>query len=239
MRLKPVSLFIASFLLLASLAMAQSQTSGWAGYVTSFQSDKSHWGFVFDGQLRSSDQFEYLQQFVLRPGVSYKLNDKFTGAVGYAYVSNRVVIDGETDRIDEHRAWEQMIFKHKIGRVSMSHRLRVEQRWISTLAAPDDYQAQQRFRYFLRGVIPFTNQEKFTKGFYAAVQDEVMFNYVNKEVTNNSFFDQNRAYAGLGYRFNSKFDLETGYMNQLVMQRNGGSFTNNIIQLSFYSRFGF
>lgn len=239
MRLKLASFFIALFLLVIGSAMAQNQTSGWASYATSFQSHKSHWGLVFDGQFRSSDQFEHLQQFVLRPGVSYKLNDKFTGAVGYAYVSNRVIIDGETDRVDEHRVWEQMILRHKIGRISISHRLRVEQRWISTVAAPDDYQAQQRFRYFLRGLIPFSNQEKFTKGFYAAVQDEVMFNYVNKEVTNNSFFDQNRAYAGFGYRFNAKFDLETGYMNQLVMQRNGGSLTNNIIQLSFYTRFGF
>jgi hypothetical protein len=221
-----------------SSTSAQSLHSGWAGYALKLQS-KSPWGIMFDIQARSSDDYEHLQQYIIRPGVSYIFSKKFIGAAGYAYVSNWALINNITGRIDEHRSWEQLIFNHKIGSINLTQRVRLEQRWISSIGAPDDYKTQQRFRYLIKGVLPFRKDSVFSKGFYGAVQDEVMFNYMNKATTNNSFFDQNRAYLALGYRLNPKFDLEMGYINQLVATRNGPAITNNIIQLAFYSRLDF
>jgi hypothetical protein len=73
-------------------------------------------------------------------------------------------------------------------------------------------------------------------GFYAAVQNEIFLNVQNKQNINNSLFDQNRIYGAIGYRFNPKVDLETGYMNQYV---NGmtTNVSNNIIQMALYTRF--
>ncbi len=57
-----------------------------------------------------------------------------------------------------------------------------------------------------------TKTPEFSKGWYAGIQNEVFLNAQNKENINDSFFDQNRVYAGLGYRFSKKIDLEAGYM---------------------------
>ncbi|WP_042480162.1 DUF2490 domain-containing protein [Solitalea canadensis] len=217
--------------------LAQSQHSGWVALATSVQPKKTQWGFTFDAQFRSSNGYEKLQQFVLRPGISYKINNHLKTGLGYAYASNHVIIDGENDRVDEHRIWEQLIINHKAGRVTFNHRFRLEQRWISSVAAPDDYKSQQRFRYYVRGVLPFRKDSSFVKGFYGAFQEEIMFNYINKETTNNSFFDQNRAYAAIGYRINHVIDVEAGYMNQLVKQKSGSTLVNNIIHVVLNTRF--
>ena len=94
----------------------------------------------------------------------------------------------------------------------------------------------QRLRYFVRSIIPLEQQKNtFSKGFFAAIQDEIFLNIQNKEKINNSFFDQNRIYGAIGYRFSARVDLETGYMNQFINGMNA-DVSNNIIQLALYTR---
>ncbi|POY37114.1 DUF2490 domain-containing protein [Solitalea longa] len=236
--LKKTTTLFAFIVMLFSIptASGQSQSSGWAAYIGSFQFKQSKFGLMFDAQVRSSDEYVHLQQYLFRTALTYKFNKHYTASAGYAYVSSYAVINGVSDRVPEHRAFEQFFINHKLGSISLIHRFRNEHRWIATAADPNDFNAQQRFRYFLRGVIPFQRDSVFSKGVFFSFQEEIMFNYINKEVTNNSFFDQNRAFVGGGYRFNSKIDLEVGYMNQLVKQRSGNTLTNNIFQLAIYTR---
>ncbi|MCO4294720.1 DUF2490 domain-containing protein [Solitalea sp. MAHUQ-68] len=223
--------------LFSEVAFAQSINTVWFTTNLRFQSAKTSWGGFLDVPIRSTDNYEQLQQFIIRPAVSYKFNKNFTAAVGYAYVSNYSYMDDIRHHSDEHRPWEQLIYNHNIGRVLFFHRLRNEHRWISSVATPNDYKTQQRIRYYLRGMIWFKQDSALKKGFYGVLQDEIMFNYINKETTNNSFFDQNRAYAAIGYKFNRMLDLEGGYMYQLSKQRNGTTLTNNCIQLTLYTKF--
>ncbi|MCO4294719.1 DUF2490 domain-containing protein [Solitalea sp. MAHUQ-68] len=215
---------------------AQTQNSGWAAYIANLQFKESKFGLMFDAQFRSSDDYQRLQQYLIRPALTYKFNKHYTVSAGYAYVSNYAIVNGVDDRVSEHRAFEQFFINHKLGRVSLIHRFRNEHRWVSSAADPNNFNTQQRFRYFIRGLVPFGKESTFNQGFFGSFQEEVMFNYINKETTNNSFFDQNRAFVGLGYRFNPKIDIEAGYMNQLVKQRNGETLTNNIFQFALYTR---
>jgi hypothetical protein len=49
-------------------------------------------------------------------------------------------------------------------------------------------------------------------------------------------FDQNRAYAGVGYQAGRHTRLEAGYLNQLVLRANGLEMENNhTLQLALYS----
>ena len=48
--------------------------------------------------------------------------------------------------------------------------------------------------------------------------------FLNTETT---FFDRNRLYGGIGYRFNSSLKIEAGYMNQFFNK--GGRDQLNII----------
>jgi len=79
-------------------------------------------------------------------------------------------------------------------------------------------------------------KDSFYQGVFVALQDEIFMNIQNKNNINNSFFDQNRIYGAVGYRVNSKLDLEVGYMNQYI---NGAmtNVSNNIIQMALYTRF--
>ena len=79
-------------------------------------------------------------------------------------------------------------------------------------------------------------KDPFYQDLFVALQDEIFMNIQNKNNINNSFFDQNRIYGAVGYRVNSKLDLEVGYMNQYI---NGimNDVSNNIIQMALYTRF--
>lgn len=119
-----------------------------------------------------------------------------------------------------------------------------------------------RLRYFVRGVIPLsgkgsnTNDNQttgtansanadqqgtlkpsaFEKGFFASIQNEVFANLGDPSAVNGKFFDQNRAYFSLGYRFSKQFDLEAGYMNQYISGAGDNSTNNHILQLATYLR---
>ena len=93
-----------------------------------------------------------------------------------------------------------------------------------------------RIRYFIRNVIPLQHQKAFSKGLFAALQNEVFVNIGNKANVNGKYFDQNRLYLALGYRINPSFDLETGYLNQYINGRNNSFINNHVWQLAGYLR---
>ena len=81
----------------------------------------------------------------------------------------------------------------KFGQVSLQNRFRLEQRFIERQI--DDI-FSQRLRYFARLIVPLAKKEAaFSKGVFAALQNEIFFNIQNKDKLNNSVFDQNRAYG--------------------------------------------
>ncbi len=220
------------------VASAQtSQFSVWGAWFHSHQLSE-HWGYAFDGQFRSADKVDYLRNILLRPSVSYKFNNKHMVNLGYAYVTTngRTATGAKTFR-PESRIFEQYTISHKVSpAISMQHRFRLEQRFLGETAkgANNDFFAQ-RFRYFIRSIIPLQKTDNFSKGTYVALQNELFLNVQNKDKVNTHFFDQNRAYAAFGFRFSKKFDMEVGYMNQYTKAVSSGT-SNNVAQLALYTR---
>jgi hypothetical protein len=95
-----------------------------------------------------------------------------------------------------------------------------------------------RLRYFIRSIIPLKKGPgAFGKGMFAALQNEIFCNVANLDKVNGYVFDQNRAYAAIGYRISPKMDIETGYMNQYTKSSASKENTaNHILQLAFYTR---
>ena len=55
-----------------------------------------------------------------------------------------------------------------------------------------------------------------------------------------SWFDQNRAYAAVGFELKPTLRLETGYMNQTLLARNGSRLEfNHTLMVSFFSTAAF
>jgi hypothetical protein len=226
---------------LFSSLFAQSQFSGWLASFNTFKTGKKT-SIHSDIQLRSSDELKHTQTLLLRPGLNFHVTKKLTLTTGYAFVYNRRIVSGVSGYAPEHRIWEQLLYAHKVKNISVSHRFRLEQRFISkTIVQNNELKKDgsvyaNRFRYFIRNVIPFQQQKTFSKGVFAALQNEVFVNIGNTANVNGKFFDQNRLYVATGYRLNSSFDLETGYLYQYISGRNGAFTKNHVLQVAAYLR---
>ncbi|WP_207429488.1 DUF2490 domain-containing protein [Pedobacter sp. SYSU D00535] len=212
----------------------QVQQSAW---LASFNSVKlsEKWGLHFDIQLRSADDVEYFRHLLVRPGLTYFINGKQNVTAGYAWIETFADPDLPLGaNFTEHRLWQQYIYAYKIKSIPVSHRFRLEQRFIER-TGEDVF--SQRLRYFARAIVPFkTDEAGFTKGAFAALQNEIFLNIQNKDKINNSTFDQNRAYVALGYRLSKRVDLEAGYLNHYQKGAVGNT-TNHVGQLAVYARF--
>jgi len=216
-------------------AQTQYQQTGWLFLLNNTKISEK-WGVYADVQLRSADNWKNVRNVLIRPGLTYYASGKNEFTLGYLLNQTFTHLGGASDNVlTEHRIWEQYVYKHKISTVIASHRFRVEQRFIERSGKDELF--SQRFRYFARFMIPVGKELKaFEKGMFIALQNELFFNLQHKDQLNNSFFDQNRAYGALGYRFSKSLDVEAGYMNQAVKGLNNHT-NNSIIQLAVYTKF--
>lgn len=231
-----LSLVVIIFLTSTNLiAQTINQNSGWLFLLNNTKiSDK--WGAYVDVQVRSSDNWQDTRNFLFRPGVTYYANSNNEFTVGYLLNQTFLHFIGSADNmLTEHRIWEQYVYKQKLSTISISHRFRLEQRFIER--NNDDALFSQRLRYFVRFILPLQkNKQTFNEGFYAALQNELFFNLQNKDQLNGKVFDQNRAYLALGYRASKKLDVEIGYLNQAIKGLNNNT-VNNVTQLAIYTKF--
>jgi hypothetical protein len=83
--------------------------------------------------------------------------------------------------------------------------------------------------------VPLSSSKLMSKGIYFALQEELLLNLNNKEQLNNHFFDQNRAFIGLGHQFNSNISLEGGYQNIYTLNKNN-QVDKHILQFSLFTK---
>ena len=178
------------------------------------------WGIHLEGQARRATYSTSWQQYLLRPGVNYLFTPNIMGTVGYAFAYSYPYGDYPSTKrsFPEHRFYEQLLIRNKLGKVAFQHRLRLEQRQVGVHTAGEypmqKWEFRQRFRYMLRGDIPLPN-----KRLYLGIYDEVFLNFGANRA--NRALDQNRAYGALGIKLSRYEKFEVGYMHQYVPQRNG------------------
>jgi hypothetical protein len=184
-------------------------------------------GLYIEGQLRFN-RFIYNQQHQFRTGIEIHVNEQISFMpVAYVYTWNFQY--GEFPMAiteNEHRMFEQLFFKFKSGRVNWNNRFRMEQRWIEHNIANAEgrvyrqgWTYKNRFRYRLLANIPLNKPTMRAKTIFLSFWDEFFISF-GKHVT-YYLPDQNRAYAGLGYKFNKNGTINLGYMHQLLISRNG------------------
>jgi hypothetical protein len=238
-------LFCLSFVILAHSFFlpihAQSQFTGWLASFNTFKTGKKT-SIHADVQLRSTDEIKQVQTFLIRSGLNIHLNKKTTVTTGYAFISNKRIVSNVSGYAPEHRIWQQLLYNHKLKNIFISHRFRLEQRFISKSIVVnnelknDGSVYANRFRYFIRNVLPLKKEATFKKGMFVALQNEVFVNFGNTSTVSGKFFDQNRLYLATGFRLSPKADLEIGYMNQYVNGRDSQFTNNHILQLASYLR---
>jgi Protein of unknown function (DUF2490) len=249
--MKSVRFYFTVFLFIGFVNNLTGQTihqfSGW-GAVFGNAKINNKFSLHLESQIRSNDDLKAVQTLIFRTGLIYNLKNNQTLTVGYAFVDHHRTIGDVSGWGPEHRIWEQYVLNKAFSLsdhfITIQNRFRLEQRFVSTSIIADnqlkteDYNFSQRLRYFVRSIFPLvaTHQKKFKQGAFLSLQDEIFLNLSDNPPTNGKLFDQNRAYASVGYRFSPKYDLEIGYMNHLIIGKADAKTINNIIQLAFYFR---
>lgn len=165
------------------------------------------------------------QQLLLRLGGIYmlqkdvKLGGGYTNSTTYTYGQHPAAELGEPT--PEHRIYEDVTLGAGYGRLHLSHRLRLEQRWLGLLdpARPTrvaSWQYQNRARYQLAGEVPLQGPTLDDHEWYFTFFDELFIGF-GPNVDQN-VYNQNRASGGLGYQFTKAFQLELNYLNQWALQ---------------------
>ncbi|MET4080666.1 hypothetical protein ABIB40_000610 [Pedobacter sp. UYP30] len=214
-------------------AQTKSENSGWFSLSNSIKLNDKITAFA-DAQLRTENNWTFLKQVEVTTGLNYRFLPNQEIGFGGVLTNTRksqIVHLKENDR----RLFEQYTLKHSLWTAAVTHRFRLEQRFIETITDHNFF--AQRLRYRFKAQQPLSNQQvKFSSGFYALVQDEVLLNIQNKEKLNNHFLDQNRLLLALGYRVSKNLDVDLGYLNDFSIGTNSDKDTH-VLQLALSTKF--
>jgi hypothetical protein len=224
------SLLLSCLMLITNLAMAQIGNGGWLN-LTHTQKLSSKFDLLTDFQFRSSNNFDYLGTLLLRGALSYNFNKQHSLALGYGNITDWEMVNEAKVSTNEHRIFEQYLYKKQVENLRLNFRGRLEQRFRGA-----DAVFSQRLRLQIGALIPLIANKEFTKGMYSVLNSEIMFNVQNKDKVNNSFFDQHRPYVAFGYRFNKNIDTELGYL-RWQQRKTSGDQERDIIQFKILSNF--
>lgn len=181
------------------------------------------WEVHTEYQWRRIDLIRTWQQSLARLGLNYKLSDNVKLSGGYTYFVTFPY--GQYPQADqgvpypEHRIYEDIQFKSAYGRLGLTHRFRLEQRWLGQLSEENprqvsDWEYQNRVRYQIAGVIALKGDRVRDGEFYLNFFDELFIGF-GQNVGQN-IFNQNRISGGLGYQIRDNFKLELNYLNQIL-----------------------
>lgn len=216
------SIWIIALLFVSNITLAQSSDVGnWWIYFGNKQLNEK-WNIHHEVQYRNFNVIGDIEQLLLRAGLGYNLSENNNNILlGYGFIYSEPYINGTDEKINfsEHRIYQQFITRQKFNKLSIQHRYRFEQRFIE-----EDFKL--RLRYFLGLNYALSNKESLDKTLYLSMYNEIFVN------TETNYFDRNRLYGGLGYRFSSKVRSEIGFMNQLS---NSGSSRNQFNIITFFN----
>jgi Protein of unknown function (DUF2490) len=200
--------------------------NSWWVYAGDHPIGKGPWGVYSEVQIRRSNFASTWQQLQFRDALTYRFSPNVQVAAGYVWTRTARYGDFPTTRpLLDHRTYEQLIVKHspatlRTGALDLEHRYRVEQRLIETIASGGNYlRYQNRFRYQMKAVLPITKADAHGRQWSLFAGDEILIHFGPNH--GPSPLDQNRAFAGVGYKFTKNNKLEVGYLNQFILQRNG------------------
>lgn len=224
--------YILLTLTLSLSAMVSAQNSrysdfnqiGWASFNFGFK--VSHkFDVTGDYQFRRDELGLKTQQHQLRAGLLYNLNKKASVLIGYSFIETfpfgdpNYPLSPSMLKYPEHRIYEQLMFKDQIGRVELTHRYRLEQRWVAFQPTAYSHEIQEwrrtnRFRYLLRFQVPLKGDKLDEKEPYFAGYDELFINFGS--MVKYNMFDQNRSALLFGYKFSKTLRIEAGPYAQIA-----------------------
>lgn len=144
---------------------------------------------------RLANNMRDIGTMIIRPGVYYQFNRQWTAGVTMDYDTFY-----QPGFREEYRLGEEILFSHKLGKLPVSHRLRLEQRWLEGATTLNRLRIRTQVKYPL------------AEGpWYLVGRNEFMVNLNSAENAPNAGFDQDRIFFGVGRDIGSRTNLEGGY----------------------------
>ena len=176
-------------------------------------------------QPRFKQEGREFDQYMIRPGINYKLTDHVVVGGGYGYVRTRT---DQGHYTDEDRIWQQVIYNTTWqDGAKFSSRSRLEQRFLDS---GDD--TGWRYRQLLRVSKPLASLPSVSP----VLWNEVFVNFRETDWGAQRGFDQNRLFAGIAWTATPDARLEFGYLNQYVRGRAQDSM-NHVLSTSLFLNF--
>lgn len=223
-------------------AIAQRATSANAHLWLSHWGDQrlsDRWSFHTEGHWRRANMGQDWQQLLLRPAINFHLNDQVLLTQGYSYYYNYGYGEHPIRFQNwEHHLYQQVQLTQPIGRLSVQHRFRMEERFIAQMKPDEEdpshgvlgsYTYQNRFRYRVWLTVPLGHKKAEPGAFSAQFYDEVFLSFGDSQRLD--FIQQNRISALLGYQLSKPVSLLLGYLYQTV-QRPGAAQGADLIELN-------
>ncbi len=182
-------------------------TMFWFGHYSQIKLNK-YLSINTDIQFRTREGIKHPSQALVRTGLQYKRNEKFSFTGGMAHF--RFFINDYKTR-GEWRPWQEFAIMDQHNKLQLVHRFRVEERFNQQTKGNlvlDTYNFSFRFRYKMdmQYLLRSSNKEslKVTLG------NEVMLN-AGRTIKYN-YFDQNRISIGLLVDYLPNFIVQTQYI---------------------------
>lgn len=208
----------------------------WSGYFNQTRlNDK--WGFWVDAHIRTKEHLvNNLSQTIIRPGLTYYLNDDAKLTAGYAFVNHFPGDNHKNISMPEHRAWLQLQWHTKYPNLKVMQWVRLEDRFrhkvLNNDQLADGYNKNYRARVNILLQYPLS-KKKFAPGTFSLVTGSELMVNLGKTIVNNTF-DQNRFFLGFHYHVNRHDNLQFGYMNIFQQLASGSQFKSTNTARIFY-----
>lgn len=160
-----------------------------------------------EGQSRFDGNWDHWYQGMVRSAVGYSLSDRATIWAGYTWLPTQNIGKPYIAQQDVWPAF-RYVLPTEIGTFTL------RTMWESNFLRGD--QVRERPRQMIKFMHPFEFEPRLS--FIA--WDEAFYRVNTTNWGGKSGFDQNRAFAGIGWSFNKNVRSEIGYLNQYLDDAN-------------------
>lgn len=202
--MKTITAFIA---LALAMPLCQAQKNPESSLGAWYMLDATHAvsnkiGIKTGVQLRSYEVFNNINLLFVYTGINYKISKNTIFTLTYGYLDiDRTFTDIGFPHLYENRIYEQLSYKHKLNKLPISHRLRIEHRFLNFAHKLD---TKHRLRYCLGSKIALTED------YFLNVNNEFFAN-LKKDTAR-----ENRLYAAVGLNISKTNNIQLGYLNHKI-----------------------
>ncbi len=177
------------------------------------QKISSRWNWHNEVQYRNFNKGGDLEQLLLRTGFGYNLTPGNNNVLlGYGFI-NAASYNSLSQKSfkEEHRIFQQYIYTHKLSKIYLQHRVRVEERFVEK-----DF--SMRYRYLLGARIGLTDAVIAKNSLYLSLYNEIFIKHTG------NFPERNRLYGALGFVPHKDIRIEAGYLRQMIKDNSRSQF---------------